>query len=97
MGAFSPSVFRAGVDNAASLGTASIRWTLVYAASSTINTSDEREKTWRGAPTAAELAAAKRIVAELGFFQWNEAIAEKGAATARHHLDRKRVGGGKGG
>src|SRR3546814_3896961 len=33
MGAFSPSVFRAGVDNAASLGTASIRWTLVYAAS----------------------------------------------------------------
>src|SRR3546814_7398593 len=37
MGAFSPSVFRAAVDNAASHGTASIRRTLVYAASSRIN------------------------------------------------------------
>src|SRR3546814_5111475 len=55
--------------------------------SSDVCSSDlEREKTWRGAPTAAELAAAKRIVAELGFFQWNEAIAEKGAANARYHF-----------
>lgn len=35
---------RAGSDNAQPLGTASIRWSTVYAGTGTINTSDEREK-----------------------------------------------------
>jgi hypothetical protein len=34
----------AGVDNTYSLGTASFRWSVVYAGNGTINTSDEREK-----------------------------------------------------
>ena len=59
---------------------------MVYAGTGTINTSDEREKTWRGAASPAEIAAARRIIAELGFYQWNDAIADKGEDGARYHF-----------
>lgn len=75
-----------GADNGQPLGAAGRRWTTIFAATGTINTSDAREKTWRGVPNAAERRAAKRIAAELGFFQWNEVIAVKGAAMARDHF-----------
>jgi hypothetical protein len=78
--------FRPAIDNARSSGEGSYRWTVVYAQTGTINTSDEREKTWRSAPTSAEIAAANDIFAELGFYQWNDAIAEKGASEARLHF-----------
>lgn len=78
--------FHPASDNGQAVGAAANRWNVVYAASGSINTSDEREKTWRGAPTEAELRAAKRIVAELGFYQWNDAIAENGADGARYHF-----------
>ena len=78
--------FHPSSDNGQAVGAAANRWNVVYAASGTINTSDERDKTWRGAPTEAELRAAKRIIAELGFYQWNDAIAEKGADGARYHF-----------
>lgn len=74
------------VDNSQPLGGPVNRPSVIYAASGTINTSDEREKTWRGAATVPELAAAKRIIGELGFFQWNDSIVEKGAANARYHF-----------
>lgn len=77
---------RPAADNVYPLGQAAHRWSVVYAGTGTINTSDSREKTWRGAMTEAELAAARRIVAELGFYQWNEAIAEKGPDGARLHF-----------
>jgi hypothetical protein len=32
------------------------------------------------------MAAAKRIAAELGFYQWNDAVAEKGEDGARLHF-----------
>ncbi len=32
------------------------------------------------------MAAARRIALELGFYQWNDAIAQKGAAGARLHF-----------
>jgi hypothetical protein len=73
-------------DNAEAIGGASNRATEVFAATGTINTSDEREKQWRGALSVAELDAAKRICAELGFYQWLDAIAEKGADGARYHF-----------
>lgn len=73
-------------DNVLALGGASNRAAVVYAATGTINTSDAREKTWRGAADAAELRAAARIIAELGFYQWNDSIASKGAANARYHF-----------
>src|SRR3546814_14562307 len=61
-------------------------WSVIFSGTGTINTSDAREKTWRGAPTVEEIAAARRIVDELGFFQWNDAIAAKGAEDARLHF-----------
>ncbi|ALJ11436.1 tail fiber domain-containing protein [Sphingopyxis macrogoltabida] len=82
----SAGVLQPGSDNGQTLGAASSRWSVVYAGTGTINTSDMRDKTWRGGATGAELHAARRIAAELGFFQWNDAIAEKGAAGARHHF-----------
>ena len=80
-GSFFPST-----DNALPLGGAANRASTLYAATGSINTSDEREKTWRGVLTAPEMAAARRIALELGFYQWNAAIAEKGAAGARLHF-----------
>lgn len=79
-------ILQPGGDNGQSLGSASARWSVVYAGTGTINTSDMRDKRWRGGATEAELRAARRIAAELGFYQWNDAIAEKGAAGARQHF-----------
>jgi len=76
---------RPGADNAQTIGTSSFRWSTVFATTGTINTSDEREKEWRGALTDAELRAARRIAGELGFYRWLDAIAEKGDA-ARYHF-----------
>ena len=56
----------------------------VYAGTGTINTSDEREKTWRGGLSDAEYAAALKIIDELGFYQWNDSIAEKGSDARLH-------------
>lgn len=83
--AFSTTMLRPSADNFASCGDASFRWTEVFAATGTINTSDEREKVWRGAATAAEIKAAKRIIGELGFYQWKEAVAEKGDGARFHY------------
>lgn len=80
-GAFFPST-----DNAHPLGGASNRPSVLWAATNVISTSDAREKTWRSLPTQAELAAARRIASELGFYQWNDAIAEKGEEGARLHF-----------
>lgn len=81
----SAGVVRPGADNTQTLGGASFRWSTVFAGTGTINTSDEREKQWRGPLNAAELRAAKRIAAEIGIYQFLDSIAEKGAANARLH------------
>jgi hypothetical protein len=75
-----------GADATQNLGAASARWSTVYAGTGSINTSDERDKQWRGALDAAELRAAKRIVGELGIYQWNDAVEEKGEDGARLHF-----------
>src|SRR3546814_7390405 len=86
----SNGVISPGSDNAQSLGWSSGRWSVVYAATGTINTSDEREKKWRGAANKKEIVAAKEMISELGFFQWIEAVDEKGPRRARYHYgDRK--------
>jgi hypothetical protein len=73
-------------DNSVSFGTASNRWSTLYAGTSTINTSDAREKHWRGGLNAAEQAAGLEIVQELGFYQWQDAVALKGEDAARFHF-----------
>ena len=75
-----------GYDNSRNIGSASRRMATLYAGTGTINTSDAREKSWRGGASAAEIRAAQRIVAALGFYRWNDAIEEKGTEGARLHF-----------
>lgn len=74
------------VDNAYSFGTAAYRATTIYATTGAIQTCDETEKHWLGAMSDAELRAGRRILKELGHFQWLDSIAEKGADAARIHF-----------
>ncbi|SCX30474.1 hypothetical protein DSM25558_4967 [Agrobacterium sp. DSM 25558] len=82
-------------DNAHSIGQASNRFSVVYAATSTINTSDAMLKALRdGSPvnedwqvsslTDAELAASAQIAKEIGVFKFKDAVREKGEAARLH-------------
>lgn len=73
-----------GVDNAQTFGSGSKRLGQIYSGTGTINTSDAREKEWRGALTSSELSAAKRIGAEIGTYKFLAAIAAKGDAARTH-------------
>lgn len=75
-----------GDDDNLNLGASSVRWSQLYAATGTINTSDEREKNWIGAIDDAHFAAGLEIQSELGFYQWNDAVDEKGEDGARCHF-----------
>ncbi|VWX56729.1 tail fiber domain-containing protein [Sphingorhabdus sp. 109] len=78
--------FRPSTDGVGNLGFTNARFDTVYATTGSISTSDEREKTWRGAMTDDEYAAALQIIDELGFYQWNDSIAAKGQDAARFHF-----------
>jgi len=78
-----------GGDNVYSLGTASLRWTTVFATNGAINTSDAREKLWRG--FSDELKSKVRRIAtaimdELGWFQFLDQVEKKGEDGARWHF-----------
>lgn len=75
---------RAAADNAQSSGSSAARWSTVYAATGTINTSDAREKTSVTPLTTAEIAAAKALAAEIGTYQWLAAMQAKGADARTH-------------
>ncbi len=76
---------RPEADNAQKLGAASQRWSTVYAATGSINTSDAREKTGLRPPSDAERRAIRRVMAGVGVFQWLSAIEAKGQ-NARLHI-----------
>ena len=76
--------FRPVTDNLYGLGQSSNRWSVVYAATGAINTSDAREKTTVDPLTDAELAAAGDLARAIGTYQWLSAVEAKGDA-ARHH------------
>ncbi len=78
------TAFRPGGDNTQSLGLTSFRWSVVYAGTGAINTSDATEKTLRGAPDPRVFDAVLDV--PLVEYQWNDAIAEKGADKARLHF-----------
>lgn len=71
-------------NNAITLGGGSNLWSIVYSATGTINTSDAREKDWRGGLSPAELAAAKDLAKEIGVYRWLSAIEEKGDDARLH-------------
>ena len=73
-------------DGSKTLGRSVNRWSVVYAVTGTINTSDAREKTAVLPLTAAEIAAARDLAREIGTYQWLASVAEKGADKARRHV-----------
>lgn len=73
-----------GSDNAYSCGVSARRWSVVYAATGTINTSDARDKTAVRPLTEAELAAAKDLAREIGAYRFLDAMAKKGADAREH-------------
>lgn len=77
--------YRPGTDNTVNLGTASLKWKEVFSNNGTINTSDARKKSPVRTMTEQEVAAAKALAAEVGVFQFLDAIQQKGDA-ARHHI-----------
>lgn len=78
--------FYPGNDNVSSLGVGNSRPSVIYAATGTINTSDQNEKTPLRSLTSAELTASRRIAKIIGIFQWLDAVAKKGEYNARHHV-----------
>lgn len=76
--------FAPGTDNAYGLGSASLRSSVVYSATSTIQTSDATEKVLRGGLSEAEKAAALVIAGQIGAYKWKDAVAEKGDAARTH-------------
>jgi hypothetical protein len=83
-GAFAGGYFCPGVDNYSSLGTSGNRWTVVYATTGTINTSDRNQKQDIQDLSAAELAVATEIKTLFKSFRWKDAVAEKGDAARIH-------------
>lgn len=83
---YSSRGFAPGADNLVLLGRPQLRWAEIHAVSGAISTSDARDKLWIGAMGEAEYAAAMDIIAELGFFQWHEAVEAKGQDGARRHF-----------
>lgn len=77
-------------DNTYQLGGASNRWTVVFATTGTINTSDERLKRFLDAYDEAEnnriMSAAIRAIKKLPIrlYQWNSSLEEKGEAARLH-------------
>lgn len=71
-------------DDSRRLGSASLRWSVVFAATGTINTSDVNEKQQIRNLTAKEIAVAKKLKGLVRAFKFNAAVAEKGDAARTH-------------
>lgn len=70
-------------DNNRKLGDATFRWSEVYAGSGTINTSDEREKSFE-AVNDAEKAVAIELKSMIRKFRFNDSISRKGDGARIH-------------
>jgi hypothetical protein len=81
-------VVQPSADNTYALGGSANRWTQLYAATGTINTSDPALKEF--VDDVDEMAALKRVGTRLlgcaRAFKWHDAITVKGADNARTHL-----------
>ena len=71
-------------DGVINLGTSSNKWGTVYAATASINTSDENEKQQIAELTSSELTAAKAISGLFRTFKFNDAVAKKGDSARTH-------------
>lgn len=73
-----------GTDNATSLGRNSNRWSVVYAGTGSINTSDERYKTSVASASDTLLDAVGAV--PIHTFQFTDAVEKKGSDAARLHV-----------
>lgn len=71
------------VDNTHKIGQATYRWSVIYAGTGTINTSDDREKTYIDI-TEAEKQVAVELKANMKKFKFNDAIESKGEKARTH-------------
>lgn len=76
------NVFRPAADNTKTLGNASFRWSVVYAGTGTINTSDERSKEDIQDIDAAVLRAWGKV--DYTQFKFKDAVAAKGNGARWH-------------
>jgi hypothetical protein len=76
--------YKPAVDNDVDLGYTSYRWKQLYAATATINTSDERQKEQFAEITTAERNAALKIKAIIKSFKFKDAVAQKGEDARIH-------------
>jgi hypothetical protein len=78
-GAFYPQT-----DNATSIGYGSFRWSVIYAASGTINTSDAKTKTNIAELDEAERRVASKLKKLIKKFRFIDSVAEKGDEARIH-------------
>lgn len=71
-------------DNARACGDPSFRWSVVYAATGTINTSDADEKTPLRQLSEAEARVAMELASLIGIYQWRDALKAKGDSARLH-------------
>lgn len=81
---FIPSAVYPGTDNAVSSGLSSNRWSVVYAGTGTINTSDANLKTDVADLDEAERATARAIKGLIKKFRFKDAAAKKGDGARIH-------------
>ena len=72
-------------DNTYSCGASVLRWSVVYAGTGSINTSDRNEKQQITELTAAEIAVGRALKGLLKSFKFNNSVEEKGS-NARIHF-----------
>lgn len=78
------NTWRPTTDNVRALGTASFRYTVVYATTGTINTSDAAQKQQVRSLSDAEQRVAQRVKKLIRAFKWNDAVEEKGDDARIH-------------
>jgi hypothetical protein len=77
-------ILRPNNDNARTLGTASQRWSTVFAGTGTINTSDENQKEQIATLDVTELQVALAIKGLIKKFKFKDAVLAKGSAARIH-------------
>jgi len=80
---FSGTSIRPAADNTMTLGVSNLRWSEIFAANSTINTSDDREKTYIDIEEV-EKEVALELKANMKKFKFNDAIEKKGDKARIH-------------
>jgi hypothetical protein len=76
--------FAPNTSNVYSCGAGSQLWTVIYAASSTINTSDANEKQQIAPLTNAEMAVARTLKGLIRTYKFNDAVQKKGKDARIH-------------